>query len=164
MGCGRTTGGRAGGATCLFRTPVFVLTHFERPSLVLRDTTFHYVDASPLEVSAMAKQSANGRDVRIGGGVATLHEFLDAGLIDSMHFVVATVEPGRGERVRTSPFDLVDRFHLEQSQCVRCGPSFRLATLRLERRDVPTPSLFLRGARMEQGRARVGHLAQRHAE
>lgn len=52
--------------------------------------------------------------MRIGGGVATVREFLDADLIDQMHFAVAPVELGRGERLWTSPDELVDRFHLER--------------------------------------------------
>ena len=97
-----------------FHTPVFVLTHFERPSLALGETTFHFVDESPQGVLALALDAAQGKDVRIGGGVATLLEFLDAGLIDSMHFAVSPIALGRGERVWSSPHDLEDRYHLEQ--------------------------------------------------
>jgi dihydrofolate reductase len=52
--------------------------------------------------------------VRLGGGVATVREFLDADLIDQMHFAVAPIELGRGERLWDSPDDLVDRFFLEK--------------------------------------------------
>ncbi|WP_437126386.1 dihydrofolate reductase family protein [Nocardia mangyaensis] len=54
------------------------------------------------------------KDVRIGGGVATVKEFLDADLVDTMHVAVAPVELGRGERLWTSPDELTDRFHLER--------------------------------------------------
>ena len=58
-------------------------------------------------------QAANGKDVRLGGGVATVREFLGAGLIDTMHIAVAPVELGRGERLWNSHSDLLDRFHLD---------------------------------------------------
>ena len=96
-----------------FRTPVFVLTHHVRPSISLSDTTFHFIDADPHEALEQAKAAADGKDVRLGGGVATLREFLEADLVDTMHVAVAPVELGRGERLWTSPEELRDRFHLE---------------------------------------------------
>ncbi|MBF6213366.1 dihydrofolate reductase family protein [Nocardia puris] len=57
---------------------------------------------------------ADGKDVRIGGGVATVREFLDADLVDTLHVAVAPIELGRGERLWTSPDDLTDRFHPER--------------------------------------------------
>ena len=97
-----------------FHTPVFVLTHHLRPSFTLADTTFHFIDAPPDEALAQAKAAADGKDVRLGGGVATVREFLDADLVDTLHVaVVPGVELGRGERLWTSPDDLTDRFHLE---------------------------------------------------
>jgi dihydrofolate reductase len=96
-----------------FHTPVFVLTHHPRPSITLSDTTFHFIDASPAEALAQAIEAANGRDVRIGGGVATVRAFLDARLIDTMHVAVAPVELGRGERLWNSSDELLDRFHRE---------------------------------------------------
>lgn len=94
-----------------FHTPVFVLTHHPRPSFSLADTTFHFIDASPAEALALAMDAAGGRDVRIGGGVATVREFLDADLVDTMHVAVAPVELVRGERLWATPDDLLDRFH-----------------------------------------------------
>jgi dihydrofolate reductase len=94
-----------------FHTPVFVLTHHPRPSFTLADTTFHFVDASPAEALALAVDAAGGRDVRIGGGVATVRQFLEAGLIDTLHVAVAPIELGRGERLWTSPDELLDRYH-----------------------------------------------------
>ncbi|WP_309081554.1 deaminase [Zhihengliuella sp.] len=96
-----------------FRTPVFVLTHYPRPSFSLSDTTFHFRDGSPQEVLEEAFQAADGQDVRIGGGVATVLEFLDADLVDTMHVAMAPVELERGERLWRSPEELTDRFHLE---------------------------------------------------
>ena len=96
-----------------FHTPVFVLTHHPRPSFTLDDTTFHFIDAAPQEALRQAKEAADGRDVRIGGGVATVRQFLDADLVDTMHVAVSPVEVGRGERLWASPDELLDRFHLE---------------------------------------------------
>lgn len=96
-----------------FHTPVFVLTHHPRPSFSLSDTTFHFIDAPPAEALAAAMEAADGKDVRIGGGVATVREFLEADLIDAMHVAVAPVELGRGERLWGSPDELLDRFHRE---------------------------------------------------
>jgi dihydrofolate reductase len=90
-----------------------VLTHHDRPSFSLSDTTFHFIDATPAEAMRQAKEAANGKDVRIGGGVATVREFLDADLIDTMHVAVAPVELGRGERLWTSHEELLDRYHVD---------------------------------------------------
>jgi dihydrofolate reductase len=100
-----------------FHTPVFVLTHYPRPSITLGDTTFHFIDASPQDALAQAFAAADGKDVRLGGGVASLREFLDAGLVDQMHFAVAPVALGRGERVWDSPEELTDRYVMEYVLC-----------------------------------------------
>jgi dihydrofolate reductase len=101
------------GDTPPFHTPVFVLTHYDRPSLTLSDTTFHFIDTSPADALRQAKAAAGGKDVRLGGGVATVREFLDADLIDTMHIAVAPIELGRGERLWNHHNDLLDRFHLD---------------------------------------------------
>jgi dihydrofolate reductase len=92
---------------------VFVLTHHPRPSFTLGDTTFHFLDATPAEALEQAREAADGKDVRLGGGVETVREFLEADLVDTMHVTVAPIELGRGERLWTSPEELTDRFHLE---------------------------------------------------
>jgi dihydrofolate reductase len=82
-----------------FGHDVFVLTHHPRAGLAMRNgTTFHFVDAAPREVFDMAMQAAQGRDVVLGGGPATIRQFLDAGLVDEMHLVIAPVLLGEGER------------------------------------------------------------------
>ena len=96
-----------------FHTPVFVLTHHERPALTLSDTTFHFLNATPAGALRQAKEAADGKDVRLGGGVTTIREFLDADLVDTMHIVVAPIEVGQGERLWKSPTELLDRFHLD---------------------------------------------------
>jgi dihydrofolate reductase len=96
-----------------FHTPVFVLTHHERPSFTLSDTTFHFIDATPAEAAQRAKDAADGKDVRVGGGVATIRSFLEADLVDAMSVAVSPIEIGAGERLWESPDELLDRFHLE---------------------------------------------------
>lgn len=97
-----------------FHTPVFVLTHHTRPSIALSDTTFHFVDGDPATVLAQAKQAARGKDVRLGGGVTTIRQFLEANLVDTMHVAVAPVEFGGGLKLWDAPEELTDRFHLEK--------------------------------------------------
>jgi hypothetical protein len=80
------------GDTPPFHTPVFVLTHHHRPSFTLADTTFHFLDATPAEALHQATDAAEGKDVRLGGGVATVRQFLEADLVDTMHVAVAPVE------------------------------------------------------------------------
>ena len=96
-----------------FRTPVFVLTHHTRPSFTLSDTTFHFVDGSPAEVLERAREAAQGQDVRLGGGVTTIRQFLDADLVDTLHVAVSPVKLGSGLRLWQSPDELLDRFHLD---------------------------------------------------
>jgi dihydrofolate reductase len=96
-----------------FHTPVFVLTHHERPSFSLSDTTFHFVDADPATALAQAREAAQGRDVRLGGGATTIREFLDADLVDTLHVAVSPVTLGSGTRLWESPDELLDRFHCD---------------------------------------------------
>jgi dihydrofolate reductase len=96
-----------------FHTPVLVLTHHPRPPLTLSDTTFHFLEATPAEALERAKELAGGADVRCGGGVSTLRSFLEADLVDTMHVAVVPVTIGDGERLWSSPDELLDRFHLE---------------------------------------------------
>ena len=96
-----------------FHTPVFVVTHHERPSFTLSETTFHFVNRDPATVLAQAREAARGQDVRLGGGATTIREFLDADLVDTLHVAVSPVELGSGVRLWQSPDELLDRFHLE---------------------------------------------------
>ena len=83
-----------------FHTPVFVLTHHTRPPIEMEGgTTFHFIDASPAEALATAREAAGGLDVRIGGGATTIREFVAARLIDHMHIAVVPILLGRGERL-----------------------------------------------------------------
>jgi len=83
-----------------FHTPTFVLTHRPRPSIEMEGgTTFHFLDASPAEALEIAREAANGQDVRLGGGPTTISEFLAAGLVDHLHVVVVPILLGRGVRL-----------------------------------------------------------------
>ena len=62
-------------------------------------TTFHFLDASPAAALEVAREFADGRDVRLGGGVSTVREFLAAGLLDYLHVVVTPILLGRGVRL-----------------------------------------------------------------
>lgn len=96
-----------------FHTPVFVMTHHQRPSFTLSDTTFHFVGGEPASVLEQARTAAGDRDVRLGGGASTVRQFLEAGLVDTLHVAVSPVEIGAGSRLWDSPDDLDDRFHHE---------------------------------------------------
>ncbi|CAN3978026.1 dihydrofolate reductase family protein [Kitasatospora purpeofusca] len=98
----------------VFRTPVFVLTHHPRPTVEMAGgTTFHFVDGSPQEVLALAREAAGGLDVRIGGGPSTVRAFLAADLVDHLHVVVVPVLLGRGERLWDGLEGLEKRFRIE---------------------------------------------------
>lgn len=81
-----------------YHVPVFVLTHHARPPLPMKGgTTFHFVTDGIDSALAQARAAAGGRDVRLGGGAATIRAYLRAGLLDEMHLAFAPVLMGRGE-------------------------------------------------------------------
>jgi dihydrofolate reductase len=83
-----------------FHTPVFVLTHHVRAPLVMQgSTTFHFVTEGADAALARAREAAGALDVRIGGGVATIHEFLHTRMIDEMHLAVSATLLGSGEQL-----------------------------------------------------------------
>jgi dihydrofolate reductase len=83
-----------------YHTPVFVLTHHPRPPLKMRGgTDFHFVTDGIHAALERATAAANGRDVRLGGGVATVRQFLRAGLIDDLHLPLRSVLMGSGEKL-----------------------------------------------------------------
>lgn len=96
-----------------FHTPVVVLTHHPREPLALEGTTFHFVDAAPREALADARALAPDTDVRIGGGVETVREFLEADLIDHLHVAVVPIVLGRGEQLWTGLERVEERFGVE---------------------------------------------------
>ncbi len=81
-----------------YHAPVFVLTHYSRASIEMNGgTTFHFVTEGIDVALDRARAAAGDRDVKIGGGVSTIRQYLEAGLIDAMHLAVAPVMLGRGE-------------------------------------------------------------------
>jgi dihydrofolate reductase len=81
-----------------YHMPVFVLTHHAREPLVMEGgTTFYFVTDGVQSALEKAKAAAGGKDVRIGGGVSTIRQFLAAGLIDEMHLAMSPVLLGEGE-------------------------------------------------------------------
>jgi dihydrofolate reductase len=79
---------------------VFVLTHHSRESIVMQGgTTFHFVTDGIHAALNRAAEAAAGKEVRIGGGVATIHQYLRARLIDELHLAIAPVLLGGGERL-----------------------------------------------------------------
>ena len=88
------------GDTPPYHTPVFVLTHHARAPIEMKDgTTFYFVTDGIESALKQAKEAANGRDVRIGGGAATIRQSLLAGLIDEMHLALSPVLLGQGENL-----------------------------------------------------------------
>lgn len=81
-----------------YHVPVFVLTHHPRPPLVMTGgTTFHFVTEGIHEALKRAKEAAGAKDIRIGGGSATIRQYLRAGMIDEMHLAISPVVLGSGE-------------------------------------------------------------------
>jgi dihydrofolate reductase len=88
------------GETPPYHTQVFVLTHYPRQSIEMNGgTTFHFVTDGIHAALKRAKEAALGRDVRLGGGVATIQQYLRAGLIDEMHIAISPVVLGSGEKL-----------------------------------------------------------------
>ncbi len=85
-----------------YHVPVFVVTHHARPPLTMKGgTVFHFVTGGIHEALQRAREAARSKDVRVGGGVATARQLLQAGLIDDMHRVQSPVLLGRGEALLT---------------------------------------------------------------
>ena len=83
-----------------YHCPVFVLTNHPRPSITMEGgTTFHFVTDGIDAALKRATEAANGQDIRLGGGVATIRQYLQAGLIDEMHLVISPVLLGTGEHL-----------------------------------------------------------------
>jgi len=83
-----------------YHTPVFVLTHHPRAPLAMAGgTTFHFVTGGIDSALEQAKSAAGALDVRVGGGVSTVRQYLRRGLIDELHFAVRPVLLGSGEHL-----------------------------------------------------------------
>jgi len=83
-----------------YHVPIFVLTHHPRSPLTMDGgTTFHFVTDGIEAALRAARTAAGNKDVRLGGGVATIREYLKAGLVDEMHLVISPVLLGTGEHL-----------------------------------------------------------------
>jgi dihydrofolate reductase len=112
--------------------PVFVLTHHPRPSItMLGGTTFHFVTDGIEAALARAFDAAGGLDVRLGGGAATVQQYLRAGLIDELHLAIVPVLLGGGERL----FDRLDGGP-KGYECVRLACSPAVAHVHLARTSI----------------------------
>jgi dihydrofolate reductase len=81
-----------------YHVPTFVLTHYPRDPLVMEGGTTFYFVTEGIEVALeRARKAAGGKDIRLGGGASAIRQYLQAGLIDEMHYAVAPVLLGSGE-------------------------------------------------------------------
>src|SRR6266436_5264933 len=84
----------------VYHVPVFVLKNHARAPIVMQGgTTFYFVTEGMHAALERAKEAANGKDVRLGGGISTMKQYLRAGLVDDMHFVLSPALIGSGERL-----------------------------------------------------------------
>ncbi len=119
-----------------YHVPTFILTHHARPPIPMEGgTTFHFFTGGIQEALDLARDAANGMDVRIGGGPGTIRQYLRAGLIDELHFAISPVLLGRGERL----FEGIDMRALGY-ECVQFVSSEKAIHVVLRRRiDNPVP-------------------------
>ena len=114
-----------------YHHPVFVLTHHARSPVEMQGgTTFHFVTDGIESALEQAVDAAGGADVRIGGGVATVQQYLVAGLVDELHVPIAPVLLGGGERLFDVPPGTLDRY-----RDVTMVPSDAVAHLFVRRTD-----------------------------
>jgi dihydrofolate reductase len=114
-----------------------VLTHHPRPSIAMAGgTTFHFVTDGIEAALARAFDAADGNDVRLGGGVAAMRQYMEAGLVDELHLAVVPTLLGRGERL-FGDLDVVAAGY----ECVEHVSSPAVLHVRLARAgSAPTPS------------------------
>jgi dihydrofolate reductase len=83
-----------------YHTPVYVLTHHSRESIIMSGgTTFHFVTDGIHAALQRAADTAKGQDIRVGGGVSTIQQYLRAGLVDEMHLAISPILLGSGEHL-----------------------------------------------------------------
>lgn len=113
-----------------YHVPTFILTHHARPSIQMDGgTTFHFVTGGAQEAMECAREAAKGMDVRIGGGVNIIQQYLRARLIDELHIAISPVLLGGGERL----FDGVDARALGY-RCVKSVATEKATHVVLQRR------------------------------
>ena len=105
-----------------YHVPTFVLTHHARPNLQMEGgTEFRFVTDGIHAALEQAAAAANGKDVRIGGGVSTVRQYLQARLVDELHFAVRPVLMGRGEQLwggldlRALGYEVAEEVHGEHA-------------------------------------------------
>ena len=114
-----------------YHVQTFILTHHPRPSIEMEGgTTFHFVTGGIHEALDRARAAAGAKDVRIGGGASTIQQFLRERLIDEMHFAIAPVLLGSGER----PFEGLDLRALGY-ECVQFVASEKATHVVLRRQE-----------------------------
>ncbi len=117
-----------------YHTPVFVLTHHPRPPIEMAGgTTFHFVTDGIQSALKQAFAAAGDRDVRLGGGVSTLRQYLNAGLVDEMNLAIRPVLLGSGENL----FKDID-LHALGYECVKSVAGERATHVFLSKRPRPT--------------------------
>ncbi len=116
------------GANPPYHVPVFVLTHHPRPPLEMEGgTVFHFVTEGIEAALERARDAANGKDVRIGGGVSTIRQYLQARLIDEMHVAISPALLGCGEALfegldlRALGYDVKERVFTEAAMHLVIG-------------------------------------------
>jgi dihydrofolate reductase len=108
---------------------VFVLTHHARPAITMHGgTTFHFVTDGIEAALERATAAADGRDIRLGGGAATIQQYLNAGLVDELNLVIVPILLGGGERL----FDNLDGVP-NGYECVQFAASPSVVHVRLAR-------------------------------
>jgi dihydrofolate reductase len=86
-----------------YHSAVFVMTHYPRPPMVMEGgTVFEFVTGTPAEVLTKAKSAAAGKDIRLNGGVQSVRQFLQAGLVDHLHLAISPIVLGAGENLLSS--------------------------------------------------------------
>src|SRR3984893_10825571 len=81
-----------------YHAPTFILTHYPRPSIeMLGGTTFHFVSGGIEEALQKARAATGAKDIKIGGGVETVRQYVQAGHVDEIHLALAPVALGQGE-------------------------------------------------------------------
>ena len=98
-----------------FHTPVYVLTHERRePWVRPGGTTFHFINDGPETALELARESANGRDIRIAGGADVIQQYLNLGVIDELEIALAPVLFGGGRRLFENLGETVPGFRIDK--------------------------------------------------
>ena len=101
-----------------YRHPVFVLTHYPRPSLDMGNgTIFRFVTDGVERAYELAMEAARGQDVRIGGGAYTIQQFMNAGLLDELHTAEIPVMLNEGEKLFSNPASQLENYP-QQSEVI----------------------------------------------